>query len=336
MSNRDSLNASCQDRSALGESCDRVDHGFSIRGRTIAGIAEQTPGDFTIGRIIKPSVEGAQRQDVGGLGEPSAKLQDWDRGCGRPNHARAGSRRSPDFRRTGRAARGRRKVSMPASSTWTRNTVPRWATRCSGPSAATLEPSGSGESSNLDRRGQPEVPSGRSRLAGRAPSIEPSWGCLSRWRLRNRTPQRRANASASAWFRTPRRAGRSSFLRSCWKSELRRRYSQAKPGASSDRSSSYAPGSPPVGAAHRRRLHWQVADQSACRDDKRDGGSSVRPGAAMRVAAAARNGSPLVWRAPAKQMPIAVLRHPAGSLQMRVRGPVSPFGLACRIDVEDD
>jgi hypothetical protein len=65
---------------------------------------------------------------------------------------------------------------------------------------------------------------------------------LSRWRLRNRTPQRRANASASALSRTPRRAARSSFLRSCWKSELRRRYSQAKPGASSDRSSSYAPG----------------------------------------------------------------------------------------------
>ena len=45
--------------------------------------------------------------------------------------------------------------------------------------------------------------------------------------------------------------------------------------------------SPPVGAAHRRRLHWQVADQSACGDDKREGGGSVRPGAATRVAVAA-------------------------------------------------
>ena len=26
---------------------------------------------------------------------------------------------------------------------------------------------------------------------------------------------------------------------------------------------------PPIGAAHRRRLHWQVADHSACREDTR-------------------------------------------------------------------
>ena len=32
----DSLNASCQDRSGPNELCDRVDHGFSIRGRTPA------------------------------------------------------------------------------------------------------------------------------------------------------------------------------------------------------------------------------------------------------------------------------------------------------------
>ena len=228
---------------------------------------------------------------LAGLGEPSAALRDWDRGCGRPSHARAGSRRLPGFRRTGRAARGRRErvdaglVDVDAK---------HGATMCdevfSGHQPRRLNRAGAAKVGDLDRRGQPEVPSGRSRLAGRAPSKEPSWGCLSRWRLRNRTPQRRANASASAWFRTPRRAARSSFLRCCWKSELRRRYSQAKPGASSDRSSSYAPGVPPVGAAHRRRLHWQVADQSACRDDKREGGGSVRPGAATRVAVAARNG----------------------------------------------
>ena len=47
---------------------------------------------------------------LAGLGEPSTALRDWDRGCGRPSHARAGSRRSPGFRRTGRAARGRRTV----------------------------------------------------------------------------------------------------------------------------------------------------------------------------------------------------------------------------------
>jgi hypothetical protein len=36
---------------------------------------------------------------LAGLSEPSAAFRDWDRGCGRPIHARAGSRRSPDFRR---------------------------------------------------------------------------------------------------------------------------------------------------------------------------------------------------------------------------------------------
>src|SRR5579859_6076423 len=35
-------------------------------------------------------------------------------------------------------------------------------------------------------------------------------------------------------------------------------------------------------------------------------------------------------------MPIAVLGHPAGSLQMRVPSPACPFGFACRIDVEND
>ena len=39
--------------------------------------------------------------------------------------------------------------SMPTSSACTRNTVPRWATRCSGPSTARLAPSGIGESRRL-------------------------------------------------------------------------------------------------------------------------------------------------------------------------------------------
>jgi len=46
---------------------------------------------------------------------------------------------------------------------------------------------------------------------------------------------------------------------------------------------------PPVGAAHRRHLHWQVTDHSVCLEDTREGGDSVRPGLATRVAAAARN-----------------------------------------------
>ena len=61
--------------------------------------------------------------------------------------------------------------------------------------------------------------------------------------LKKSQAQRRVNAATSAGSRAPWRAVRSSFLRSCRKSAFRRRYSQAKPGASSDRSSSYGPAS---------------------------------------------------------------------------------------------
>ena len=47
-------------------------------------------------------------------------------------------------------------------------------------------------------------------------------------------------------------------------------------------------------------------------------------------------GSRLVWRAPAKKMPITVFGHPTGSGQVRVPGPSCAFGLVCRIDMEDD
>jgi hypothetical protein len=229
--NRDILNASCQDRSAPSGSCDRVDHGLSIRGRT------RRHRQTERWRFRDKSHHQAVRRvhatpGLAGLDGPSATPRDWVRGCGRPSHARAGSRRSPDFRRTGRGATGRRKVRC-------RRRQCGRETRChdgrrgvQGHQPRCLERAGGAKVGGLDRQVQREVPSGRSRLAGRAPPIEPSWGWLSRRRPRNRTPQRRANASASAWFRTPRRAARSSFLRSCWKSELRRRYSQAKPGAS--------------------------------------------------------------------------------------------------------
>jgi hypothetical protein len=46
---------------------------------------------------------------------------------------------------------------------------------------------------------------------------------------------------------------------------------------------------PPVGVAHRCRLHCHVAVQSACGDDRSEGGGSVRPGGATRVAVAARD-----------------------------------------------
>ena len=266
----------------------------------------------------------------------STVLRDWGRGCGRPNHAKAGSRRSPDFRRTGRAAKGRRKVRCRPRR---RERETRSHDGRRGVQGHQLRRSDLAESANvgdLDRRGQLEVPSGRSRLAGRAPPTEPSWGCLSRRRSRNRTPQRRANASASAWFRTPRRAVRSSFPRSCWKSELRRRYSQAKPGASSDRSSSYAPGvrqsARLIGVVSTGK--WPIS---------RPVGMISARAAAQYAPASQRvlpwrqgTGSRLVWRAPAQQVPVAVLFHPTGSGQVRVPGPARSIGLACRIDMEDD
>jgi hypothetical protein len=270
---------------------DRVDRGFSIRGRT------HWHRQRSRWRFRDRSHHQAVRRvratpGLADLDEPSAALRYWDRDCGRPIHARAGSLRSPDFRRTGRAAKGRRKVRC-------RLRRRERETQCHdgrrGVQGHQLRGSHRAElakAGDLDRRGQPEVPSGRSRLAGRAPPIEPSWGCLSRRRLRNRTPQRRANASASAWFRTPRRALRSSFLRSCRKSELRRRYSQAKPGGSSDRSSSYAPGvrqsARLIGVVSTGK--WPISRPVGMISDKREGGGSVRPGAATSVAVEAGNG----------------------------------------------
>ena len=237
----DILNASSQDRSAPNGLCDRADHGFSIRGR--AHRLRQTARLRFRGRSHLQAVRRARAMPrLAGLGEPSVELRDWDRGFGRPIHARAGSRRSRGSRRTGRAARGRRTVRCLLRRRGRDARCHDARRGVQGHQPRRMDRVGAAKVADLDRRGHSEAPPGRSRLEGRAPPIEPSWGCLSRRRLRNRIPQRRANASASAWFRPPRRAARSSFLRSCWKSELRRRYSQAKPGASSDRSSSYAPG----------------------------------------------------------------------------------------------
>ena len=145
--NGDSLNASCQDRSVPGGSSDRVDHGFSIRGRT-TGFAKQHAGDFAIGRICKPSVErrnariSRSRRAFGSAAGLGPGLRP-----AKPRQSRiaAVARFSKNWSSGKRTAEG----SMPPSPTWTRNTVPRWATRCSGPSAATLEPSGTGESWRL-------------------------------------------------------------------------------------------------------------------------------------------------------------------------------------------
>ena len=136
----DSRHASCRARNAPSGSCDHADHGFSSRVRTRRR-SKQHAGDFAVGRIIKPSVKGTQRQDEPVSASLRTARRDWDQGCGRSSRARAGSRRSHGSRRTGRAARGRRAARMPASSTWTRNTVPRCSMRCSAPSAATLESS---------------------------------------------------------------------------------------------------------------------------------------------------------------------------------------------------
>ena len=63
-----------------------------------------------------------------------------------------------------------------------------------------------------------------------------------------------------------------------------------KPGASSDRRSSYTPGARQSALAHRRHLHWQVADCSARRRSYgAEGSGTVRPRPATHVAVAARN-----------------------------------------------
>ena len=74
------------------------------------GFAKQNARRFRDRSHLRAVRRGRATPGLAGLGEPSAALRDWDRGCGRPSHARAGSRRSPGFRRTGRAAKGRRKV----------------------------------------------------------------------------------------------------------------------------------------------------------------------------------------------------------------------------------
>ena len=94
---------------------------------------------------------------------------------------------------------------------------------------------------------------------------------------------------------------------------------------------------PPVGAAHRHRLHWQVADHSACREDTRDGGGSGTSRAGQRVLSWRQGtGSQLVRRASAQQVRVAVLGHPTGSRQWGVPGSACPIWFACRIDMEDD
>ena len=146
--NGDSLNASCQDRSVPGGSCDRVDHGFSIRGRTdrLRQTARSRFRDRSHHASRPSSARNARisrsRRAFGSAAGLGPGLRP-----AKPRQSRiaAVARFSKNWSSGKRTAEG----SMPASSTWTRNTVPRWATRCSGPSAATLEPSGSGESWRL-------------------------------------------------------------------------------------------------------------------------------------------------------------------------------------------
>jgi len=100
----DSLNASCRDQSAPGESCDRVDRGFSIRGRTHRH--RQTARMRFRDKSHHQAVHrGRAEPRLAGLGGPSATLRDRDQDCGRPNRAKGGSRRSLGLRRTGRAAK---------------------------------------------------------------------------------------------------------------------------------------------------------------------------------------------------------------------------------------
>jgi hypothetical protein len=173
-----------------------------------------------------------------GPGEPSAARRDWDQGYGRSRRARVGWRRSRGSQKAGRAARGLRldcrRHCRRGHETWChriRGDIQSYCPGCWNREEAA-------KAGTLDWRGQPEGLLERWRLAGRGLPMEPRWDFLFRCRLRNRTPQRRVNASTSVWFSAPRRLACSSFLRSCWKFGLRRRYSQAKPGASSDRSSS--------------------------------------------------------------------------------------------------
>ena len=132
--NGDSLNASSQDRSVPGGSSDRVDHGFSIRGRTdrLRQTARSRFRDRSHLRAVRRARATPGLADRDGSSSSAAGLGPGLRPAN-PRQSRIAA--VARFRRTGQAAIGRRESAMPASSRWTRNTAPRWATRCSGPSS---------------------------------------------------------------------------------------------------------------------------------------------------------------------------------------------------------
>ena len=287
--NGDSPSASCQDRSVPDGSCGHVDHGISIRGRTHCH-RQRARWQFRDKSHHQAFRRLRAMPRLAGLGEPSAALRDWDRGFGRPIHARAGSRRSLYFPKNWSRGNSTAEGSM-HSPTWTRNTVPRWATKCSGPSVAMgLNRAEAAKVEDLDRPSHSEAPSGRPRLAGRAPPARSRWGCLSRRRLRNRTPQRRANASASAWFRAPRRWLVRASCDPAGSPNCDEDIPRRSRAASSDRSSSYAPG-----VRQSARLigvvstgNWPISRPVGMIGAR--AAAQQYPGAATRVAVAARNG----------------------------------------------
>ena len=226
--------------------------------------------------------------------------RDWDRGCGRSSRARAGLRRSRGSRRTGRAAGGRRAVQSPTSSMWTRNTAPRCSIEAFTVTGFEAEIERQlAEAEIWDRRVQPEAPSERSRLAGRAAPREPSRGCSSRWRSRNRNPQRRVNASTSAWIQNALAGGSFELPAILQEVRVTAKIFPGEAGRVERPQILVRARRPPIGAAHGRHLHWQVADRSACRDDTRRG-SGITPSPRQRMLPRRQGtGSRLVRRAPA-------------------------------------
>jgi len=111
---------------------------------------------------------------------------------------------------------------------------------------------------------------------------------------------------------------------------------QAKPGASSDCSSSYALGF--------RQSAWLIDVVSTAKLSFNRPVEMIRAREAAQNTLTAQRALPwrqgtrpqLVWRAPTKQVPISAFGHPTGSRQVGVPGPSRAFGLACRIDLEDD
>ena len=253
------------------------------------GIAKQQRWRFRDRSHHQAVRRGRVTPGLAGLGEPSAELQDWDRGCGRPSHARAGSRRSPEFRRTGRAARRTAEGAMPPSSMWTRNTVPRWATRCSGPSAATLEPSGSGESWRLGSARSAGSPVRAITLGRACAAHRTEFGALVSAALAKSHPPAPGERIRLGLVQDALAGGSFELPAILLEVRIATKIFPGEAGRVERPKFLIRARSPPVGAAHRRRLHWQVADHSACREDTRDGGGSVRPGPATRVAVAARN-----------------------------------------------